>query len=66
MPVSISGGITRRWRHDGKELYYIAPDSRLMAVRIGVKDGLVEPGVPVALFKPPIAGGGTAYPIIHQ
>ncbi|CAN5894688.1 hypothetical protein BH24ACI4_BH24ACI4_31640 [soil metagenome] len=64
--VSTTGGITPRWRHDGKELYYIAPDSTLMAASIGVKDGTVEPGVPVELFKTRIVGGGRAYPIIHQ
>ena len=64
--VSTTGGITPRWRHDGKELYYIAPDGTLMAAPIGVKDGAVDPGVPVGLFKPRIVGGGRAYPIIHQ
>jgi len=32
--VSIEGGIYPRWRRDGKELFYIAPDNRLMAVPI--------------------------------
>ena len=37
-----------------------------MATPIGVKDGTVDIGVPVPLFKPRIVGGGRAYPIIHQ
>jgi Tol biopolymer transport system component len=32
--VSAAGGTQPRWRRDGKELYYIAPDDRLMAVPI--------------------------------
>ena len=32
--VSTSGGISPRWRPDGKELYYIAPDGKLMAAPI--------------------------------
>ena len=37
-----------------------------MAAAIGVKDGTLDPGVPVGLFKPRIVGGGRAYPIIYQ
>ena len=65
-PVSTAGGIEPRWRNDGTELYYIAPDSTLMAVPMNVKDGILEAGVPVGLFKPRLVGGGRAYPIIHQ
>src|SRR5213083_2964398 len=32
--VSTTGGAQVRWRHDGKELFYIALDGRLMAVPI--------------------------------
>src|SRR5262249_16234927 len=34
LPVSKNGGAQVRWRRDGKELFYIAPDDRLMAVAI--------------------------------
>jgi eukaryotic-like serine/threonine-protein kinase len=33
--VSVSGGEAPRWRADGKELFYIAPDSRLVAGEAG-------------------------------
>jgi dipeptidyl aminopeptidase/acylaminoacyl peptidase len=48
-PVSIKGGSEARWRRDGKELYYVAPDHKLMAVRINGALEL-EVGTPVALF----------------
>ena len=32
--ISVEGGTQVRWRHNGKELFYIAPDERLMAVAI--------------------------------
>jgi hypothetical protein len=35
--VSTGGGAQPHWRRDGKELYYIAPDRKLMVV--GVKPG---------------------------
>ena len=48
--VSTGGGIGPRWRGDGKELFYHAPDGKLMAVP--VKSGAsFEAGAPVALFE---------------
>src|SRR5207248_11172645 len=32
--VSTGGGLQPRWRRDGKELFYVAPDHRMMAVAI--------------------------------
>ena len=47
--VSTAGGSEPRWRRDGKELYYLAPDGKLMAV--DVKAGATfEAGVAKPLF----------------
>jgi dipeptidyl aminopeptidase/acylaminoacyl peptidase len=54
--VSASGGIYARWRADGRELYYIAPDSKLMAVPIAVRGERLEAGTPVVLFQTRIGG----------
>ena len=50
--VSNNGGAQVRWRRDGKELFYIALDDRLMAVPIRIaSDGqTLEAGAPVPLF----------------
>jgi hypothetical protein len=56
--ISTAGGVYPRWASDGKELYYIDPTGRLMAVTIGVKSDALEVGKPVALFQPHILGGG--------
>ena len=53
--ISASGGTQPRWSPDGKELYYIAPDGRLMAVSLVVKGATLEPGEPVPLFQARIA-----------
>ncbi len=58
--VSTAGGQDPRWRPDGQELYYIAPDSRLMAAPIASAGTVLQPGLPTALFQPRIALGGTA------
>jgi len=47
--VSVGGGSDPRWRGDGKELFYIAPDGTLMAVDAGASPNL-DPGPPRALF----------------
>jgi hypothetical protein len=53
------------WRRDGKEIYYIAPDGRLMAVPIRLaSDGpIVEVGVPVPLFATRV---GEAVQDVHR
>jgi Tol biopolymer transport system component len=58
--ISSDGGVQARWRHDGKELFYLAPDNRLMAVRIQLDPtgGNVTADRPVSLFAgrlPPMA-----------
>ena len=47
--VSTEGGVQPRWRRDGKELYYLALDGKLMAVDIRADPG-IESGVPRRLF----------------
>ena len=37
-----------RWRHDGKELFYISPDWKMMAVDVSAKP--FQSGTPHALF----------------
>ena len=58
MQVSIRGGAQPRWRPDGKELFYIAMDDRLMAVPIHRSpDGkTLEADLPVPLFATHVGG----------
>jgi eukaryotic-like serine/threonine-protein kinase len=49
--ISTQGGLQPRWKSDGRELYYIALDQKLMAVPIALKETAVEPGTPLALFS---------------
>jgi Tol biopolymer transport system component len=48
-PVSNKGGVAPMWRGDGKELFYVSPEGKLMAVEIKV-GSTFEPGVPNVLF----------------
>jgi Tol biopolymer transport system component len=47
--VSRGGGEEPRWRRDGKELFYLAPDGRLMAAEVKTGTGF-EAGSPTVLF----------------
>ena len=47
--ISHGGGTLPRWRSDGKELYYVAADDKLMAVPVET-GATFRAGTPVALF----------------
>jgi len=49
--VSIAGGVTPRWRSDGKELYYLAPDRKLMAVELRETSGSLQAASIRPLFE---------------
>lgn len=48
--VSTGGGAQPFWRHDGKELFYIAPDRKLMAVDVTL-GSTFETSAPKTLFQ---------------
>jgi len=48
--VSNSGGSQPRWRKDGRELFYLSTDAKLMSVAIG-PGPVVESGPPKVLFQ---------------
>jgi Tol biopolymer transport system component len=65
--VSINGGTYPHWNPNGKELFYLADDNRLMAVPIELEGETqsVKLGTPAALFTPPIlnnVGDGVSGP----
>jgi serine/threonine protein kinase len=51
--VSIQGGSRPRWRKDGKELYYVSADLKLMSVPIKIGSGIVDVGTPRQLLSLP-------------
>jgi Tol biopolymer transport system component len=60
--VSKGGGTSPRWRRDGKELFYLAPDDRMMAVAVAT-GSTFQAGAPAPLFPTPpgtIVGDVTA------
>jgi serine/threonine protein kinase/Tol biopolymer transport system component len=57
--LSVGGGVGPRWGRHGRELFYMAPDGRLMTVSIEVEAGgrALNRGTPVALFPARLATG---------
>jgi hypothetical protein len=53
-PVSTSGGFEPHWRADGREMYYLGEDRKLMAVDVGAGPSF---GVPKPLFQTRISEG---------
>jgi Tol biopolymer transport system component len=63
LPISTNGGAQVRWPHEGKELFYIGLDERLMAVPIRLPSNgqAVEVGAPVPLFPARVGGAVSVY-----
>jgi len=59
--ISTAGGSYPRWRRDGKELYYVAPDNALMAVEVATGSGFAA-GTPKALFRTRIKSLDIGFP----
>jgi Tol biopolymer transport system component len=49
--VSTNGGDEPRWRHDGKELFYVASDDKLMALAVRTESSVFEADIPKPLFE---------------
>jgi len=65
--VSVKGGIQPRWGRDGRELFYVSPDRRLMAVPVEFA-GVLRVGLPQMLLPMPagaerfvVAGDGRRF-----
>jgi Tol biopolymer transport system component len=49
--ISTNGGMEPRWRRDGKELFYITIDNKLMAVEVQADASAFHAGIPKPLFE---------------
>jgi dipeptidyl aminopeptidase/acylaminoacyl peptidase len=59
--ISLDGGRYPLWRGDGKELYFLRLDGKLMAVQVKGEIGF-EAGAPQELFSLRLAADGVRYP----
>jgi Tol biopolymer transport system component len=61
--ISTTGGSQPRWRADGKEIFYVALDQKLMAAEITTKDGETQHGEVRPLFGPLLTSNGFQYDV---
>lgn len=52
--VSVAGGVSPRWRDDGRELYFLGPDGGLHVVAMGAVGHEPQPSRPTVLFQTPL------------
>jgi serine/threonine protein kinase/Tol biopolymer transport system component len=52
--ITAEGGVEPKWRRDGKELYYLAFDGKMMAVPV-MGGATFEVGRPIELFQTPLS-----------
>ncbi len=65
--VSRSGGTEPRWRGDGRELFFLAPDNKLVAVDVNAKEAILEIGNAQPLFEVhPATSPGTHYDVTRD
>ena len=60
-----AGGTQPRWRRDGKEIFYLAADGKLMAVETQTTPKF-EAGAPKALFDPLISRGRMSPQVFYR
>ncbi len=56
--ISTAGGTFPRWKHDGSEIFYLAPDNKLMAVTVNGKGANFDVGPIKPLFETRVVLGG--------
>jgi hypothetical protein len=61
--ISTLGGSLPRWRADGKEIFYIALDQKLMAAEVTIKGGDIQTGEVRPLFGPLLTDNGFQYDV---
>ena len=54
--ISTAGGSFPRWRRDGTEIFYLAPDTTLMAAGVNGKGSTFQVGAVMPLFKTRVTG----------
>jgi eukaryotic-like serine/threonine-protein kinase len=67
--ISTTGGTQPRWRKDGNEIFYLAPDRRLMAAAVNGQNSAFEVGAVRSLFNtraPSTINPRSAYDVSHD
>ncbi|MGA7961971.1 MAG: protein kinase [Candidatus Acidiferrales bacterium] len=55
--ISTGGGVEPAWRSDGKELFYVSPDDKMMSVKVNTAAASFQAGIPQPLFQAQLVEG---------
>ena len=58
--ISAAGGVRPLWTQSGQELFYVAPDGALMAVRVDAREAVWSAGSPAKVVDGPYFTRGAA------
>jgi len=66
--VSVNGGSQPRWRRDGRELFYLSPDNKLMSAEVQSHGAIPDIGNVHRLFEcqPHRVGIGSVYDVSND
>ena len=64
--VSAGGGVHGRWSPNGRELFYVAPNGKLMAVQVSTAGPVFRTSPPVEVFAPRFAESPALNPFNPQ
>jgi hypothetical protein len=64
--LSTAGGTMPMWRPDGRELYYLAPDSNLMAIPMTGQGDRFGAGTPRVLFRVRVNRGSVGTSVLRN
>ena len=56
--ISSEGGGWPHWNRDGKEIFYVREDSRMVSVPVELGERFLRPGIPTVLFETRLSGIG--------
>ena len=59
--ISFGGGYQPRWRGDGRELFFVSPDRKMMSAGVRIEGERFEAARPVALFQTAVPSIGNSY-----
>jgi len=62
VPISVDGGMQPEWRGDGKELFYLSADHKIMAVPVATDGSTFTALTPQALFSVEVIEPNAPYP----
>jgi Tol biopolymer transport system component len=64
--ISVDGGTQPRWRHDGREIFYVTPAGELAATEVTLSNSTLVPGRTHTLFGRVFVNRGYQWDVSHD